>query len=119
MEIIIAFSFLRSKDVVPAPKNLRFSEVTHTSFRAHWEHGAPDVALYRIGWVKKGDTHTQYVRENQMSGVFILGVNHAGIQDESHSRRLALLRKDLRWRQGEHLKNRLWILHGLHLVFIG
>uniref|UniRef100_A0A669BKX6 Collagen type XII alpha 1 chain n=1 Tax=Oreochromis niloticus TaxID=8128 RepID=A0A669BKX6_ORENI len=55
-------------DVVPAPKNLRFSEVTHTSFRAHWEHGAPDVALYRIGWVKKGDTHTQYVRENQMSG---------------------------------------------------
>ncbi|CAI5695215.1 unnamed protein product [Oreochromis niloticus] len=47
-------------DVVPAPKNLRFSEVTHTSFRAHWEHGAPDVALYRIGWVKKGDTHTQY-----------------------------------------------------------
>uniref|UniRef100_A0A669ESJ7 Collagen alpha-1(XII) chain n=1 Tax=Oreochromis niloticus TaxID=8128 RepID=A0A669ESJ7_ORENI len=60
-------------DVVPAPKNLRFSEVTHTSFRAHWEHGAPDVALYRIGWVKKGDTHTQYVRENQMSGVFILG----------------------------------------------
>ncbi|KAL3968337.1 C-type lectin domain family 4 member A [Sarotherodon galilaeus] len=47
-------------DVVPAPKNLRFSEVTHTSFRAHWEHGAPDVALYRIGWVKKGDTNTQY-----------------------------------------------------------
>uniref|UniRef100_A0AAX7UCA1 Collagen alpha-1(XII) chain n=1 Tax=Astatotilapia calliptera TaxID=8154 RepID=A0AAX7UCA1_ASTCA len=42
-------------DVVPAPKNLRFTEVTHTSFVAHWEHGAPDVALYRIGWVKKGD----------------------------------------------------------------
>uniref|UniRef100_A0A8B9L3R5 Collagen alpha-1(XII) chain n=1 Tax=Astyanax mexicanus TaxID=7994 RepID=A0A8B9L3R5_ASTMX len=34
-------------DVVPAPKNLRFSEVTQTSFRVTWEHGAPDVALYR------------------------------------------------------------------------
>ncbi|XP_069574960.1 collagen alpha-1(XII) chain isoform X2 [Brachyistius frenatus] len=47
-------------DVVPAPKNLRFSEVTQTSFRATWEHGAPDVALYRIGWAKKGDTNFQY-----------------------------------------------------------
>ncbi|XP_048083246.1 collagen alpha-1(XII) chain isoform X1 [Alosa alosa] len=47
-------------DVVPAPKNLRFSEVTQTSFRAHWEHGAPDVALYRIGWTKKGETNFQY-----------------------------------------------------------
>uniref|UniRef100_A0A3B3DVD7 Collagen, type XII, alpha 1b n=1 Tax=Oryzias melastigma TaxID=30732 RepID=A0A3B3DVD7_ORYME len=35
-------------DVVPAPKNLRFSEVTQNSFRVTWEHGAPDVALYRI-----------------------------------------------------------------------
>ncbi|RVE57033.1 hypothetical protein OJAV_G00212260 [Oryzias javanicus] len=41
-------------DVVPAPKNLRFSEVTETSFRATWEHGAPDVAMYRIGWTRKG-----------------------------------------------------------------
>uniref|UniRef100_A0A4W6E6A1 Collagen type XII alpha 1 chain n=1 Tax=Lates calcarifer TaxID=8187 RepID=A0A4W6E6A1_LATCA len=40
--------------------NLRFSEVTQTSFRAHWEHGAPDVALYRIGWTKKGDNNFQY-----------------------------------------------------------
>uniref|UniRef100_A0AAY5ETZ1 Collagen alpha-1(XII) chain n=1 Tax=Electrophorus electricus TaxID=8005 RepID=A0AAY5ETZ1_ELEEL len=47
-------------DVVPAPKNLKFSEVTQTSFRATWEHGAPDVALYRIGWMKKGDTDYQY-----------------------------------------------------------
>uniref|UniRef100_A0A8C1JSZ5 Collagen alpha-1(XII) chain n=1 Tax=Cyprinus carpio TaxID=7962 RepID=A0A8C1JSZ5_CYPCA len=39
-------------DVVPAPKNLRFSEVGQTSFRATWEHGAPDVELYRIGWTK-------------------------------------------------------------------
>ncbi|XP_062253679.1 collagen alpha-1(XII) chain isoform X4 [Platichthys flesus] len=47
-------------DVVPAPKNLRLSEVTMTSFRATWEHGAPDVALYRIGWTKKGDPNFQY-----------------------------------------------------------
>ncbi|XP_061563452.1 collagen alpha-1(XII) chain-like [Cololabis saira] len=47
-------------DVVPAPKNLRFSDVTQTSFRATWEHGAPDVALYRIGWAKKGDTDFQF-----------------------------------------------------------
>uniref|UniRef100_A0A672YMQ8 Collagen type XII alpha 1 chain n=1 Tax=Sphaeramia orbicularis TaxID=375764 RepID=A0A672YMQ8_9TELE len=43
-------------DVVPAPKNLRFSEVGQTSFRATWEHGAPDVALYRLGWTKRGDS---------------------------------------------------------------
>ncbi|XP_077586812.1 collagen alpha-1(XII) chain isoform X3 [Stigmatopora nigra] len=47
-------------DVVPAPKNLRFSEVTQTSFRATWEHGAPDVALYRIGWTKRGENNFQY-----------------------------------------------------------
>ncbi|XP_035534688.1 collagen alpha-1(XII) chain isoform X2 [Morone saxatilis] len=47
-------------DVVPAPKNLQFSEVTQTSFRATWEHGAPDVALYRIGWTKKGDSNFQF-----------------------------------------------------------
>uniref|UniRef100_A0A3B4YI22 Collagen type XII alpha 1 chain n=1 Tax=Seriola lalandi dorsalis TaxID=1841481 RepID=A0A3B4YI22_SERLL len=54
--------------VVPAPKNLRFSEVTQTSFRATWDHGAPDVALYRIGWTKKGETNfhdeTSHVLEN-------------------------------------------------------
>ncbi|XP_077566419.1 collagen alpha-1(XII) chain isoform X2 [Stigmatopora nigra] len=47
-------------DVVPAPKNLSFSEVDLTSFRATWEHGAPDVALYRIGWSKKGSGDYQY-----------------------------------------------------------
>nr|XP_057921467.1 collagen alpha-1(XII) chain isoform X1 [Doryrhamphus excisus] len=46
-------------DVVPAPKNLQFSEVDLTSFRATWEHGAPDVALYRIGWTKKGENDVQ------------------------------------------------------------
>uniref|UniRef100_M3ZDJ3 Collagen alpha-1(XII) chain n=1 Tax=Xiphophorus maculatus TaxID=8083 RepID=M3ZDJ3_XIPMA len=44
-------------DVVPAPKNLEFSDVTQTSFRATWEHGAPDVALYRIAWSKKGESN--------------------------------------------------------------
>uniref|UniRef100_A0A672LG59 Collagen alpha-1(XII) chain n=1 Tax=Sinocyclocheilus grahami TaxID=75366 RepID=A0A672LG59_SINGR len=47
-------------DVVPAPKNLRFSQVTQTSFRAHWEHGAPDVSLYRVGWTKRGENNFQY-----------------------------------------------------------
>ncbi|XP_027134926.1 collagen alpha-1(XII) chain isoform X15 [Larimichthys crocea] len=47
-------------DVVPAPKNLRFSEVTQSSFRATWEHGAPDVALYRIGWTKRGESNFQF-----------------------------------------------------------
>uniref|UniRef100_A0A3Q4MGK4 Collagen alpha-1(XII) chain n=1 Tax=Neolamprologus brichardi TaxID=32507 RepID=A0A3Q4MGK4_NEOBR len=46
-------------DVVPAPKNLRFSEVTQSSFRVTWEHGGPDVSLYRVGWVKRGETNFQ------------------------------------------------------------
>ncbi len=48
--------------MVPAPKNLRFSEVGQTSFRATWEHGAPDVELYRIGWTKQGENNFKYVR---------------------------------------------------------
>uniref|UniRef100_A0A8C1JLB0 Collagen alpha-1(XII) chain n=1 Tax=Cyprinus carpio TaxID=7962 RepID=A0A8C1JLB0_CYPCA len=47
-------------DVVPAPKNLRFSEVGQTTFRATWEHGAPDVELYRIGWTKQGENNFKY-----------------------------------------------------------
>uniref|UniRef100_A0A672SC99 Collagen alpha-1(XII) chain n=1 Tax=Sinocyclocheilus grahami TaxID=75366 RepID=A0A672SC99_SINGR len=50
-------------DVVPAPKNLRFSEVGQTSFRATWEHGAPDVELYRIGWTKQGENNEIMSRE--------------------------------------------------------
>lgn len=57
---------LCSVDVVPAPKNLQFSDVTQTSFRATWEHGAPDVALYRIGWSKKGENNFQYVSKNHL-----------------------------------------------------
>lgn len=71
-----------STDVVPAPKNLRFSEVTQTSFRATWEHGAPDVALYRIGWTKKGETNFQYVREKQLSDTF--SSYSQAFLDESH-----------------------------------
>ncbi|CAG09869.1 unnamed protein product [Tetraodon nigroviridis] len=55
-----------SVDVVPAPKNLQFSDVTQTSFRATWEHGAPDVALYRIGWKKVGEDDFQYVSKNHL-----------------------------------------------------
>uniref|UniRef100_A0A4W5P3T0 Collagen alpha-1(XII) chain n=1 Tax=Hucho hucho TaxID=62062 RepID=A0A4W5P3T0_9TELE len=60
-------------DVVPAPKNLRFSEVTQTSFRAHWDYGAPDVALYRIGWTKKGETNFQYaiLNSDETSNVLV------------------------------------------------
>lgn len=60
IKVIFFFAFV---DVVPAPKNLRFSDVTLTSFKAHWEHGAPDVALYRIGWSKSGEFNYQYVRK--------------------------------------------------------
>uniref|UniRef100_A0A3Q2T1R2 Collagen alpha-1(XII) chain n=1 Tax=Fundulus heteroclitus TaxID=8078 RepID=A0A3Q2T1R2_FUNHE len=42
-------------DVVPAPQNLQFSEITQTSFRATWELEAPDVSLYRISWSKQGE----------------------------------------------------------------
>ncbi|KAM8953803.1 collagen alpha-1(XII) chain [Pelodytes ibericus] len=40
---------------VPAPLNLRFSEITTNSFRGTWDHGAPDVALYRISWAPVGN----------------------------------------------------------------
>ncbi|KAF5909696.1 collagen alpha-1(XII) chain-like isoform X4, partial [Clarias magur] len=59
-------------DVVPAPKNLRFSEVALTSFRAHWEHGAPDVALYRIGWSKSGENNYVYDILNAEETDFLL-----------------------------------------------
>ncbi|XP_067844647.1 collagen alpha-1(XII) chain [Heptranchias perlo] len=40
--------------VVPTPTNLRFSDVRETSFRVLWNHGAPDVALYRLTWGPAG-----------------------------------------------------------------
>lgn len=68
-------------DVVPSPKNLRFSEVTETSFRATWEHGAPDVALYRIGWSKQGEGNFQYVRGKQLSNTSPFLLTHADLQE--------------------------------------
>ncbi|XP_071397697.1 collagen alpha-1(XII) chain-like, partial [Centroberyx affinis] len=59
-------------DVVPAPKNLQFSEVTQSSFRASWEHGAPDVALYRIGWTKKGEQNFQHAILNSDETTHVL-----------------------------------------------
>ncbi|XP_041661141.1 collagen alpha-1(XII) chain isoform X2 [Cheilinus undulatus] len=59
-------------DVVPAPKNLQFSEVTQNSFRATWEHGAPDVALYRIGWTKIGENNPQFAILNSDETTHVL-----------------------------------------------
>ncbi|XP_075454123.1 collagen alpha-1(XII) chain isoform X4 [Ascaphus truei] len=40
---------------VPSPINLRFSDITKQSFRGTWDHGAPDVSLYRITWAPVGE----------------------------------------------------------------
>ncbi|KAI4799831.1 hypothetical protein KUCAC02_016631, partial [Chaenocephalus aceratus] len=58
-------------NVVPAPKDLQFSEVTQTSFRTTWQHGAPDVALYRIGWNKRSEQNPQFaiLNSNETSHV--------------------------------------------------
>ncbi|CAG01460.1 unnamed protein product, partial [Tetraodon nigroviridis] len=48
-------------EVVPAPKNLQFSEVSQSAFTVSWEHGAPDVALYRLSWSKRGENDDQDV----------------------------------------------------------
>ncbi|CAK6977127.1 collagen alpha-1(XII) chain isoform X7 [Scomber scombrus] len=58
--------------VVPAPKNLKFSEVTQTTFKASWEHGAPDVALYRIGWTKKGESDFKFAILNSDETTHVL-----------------------------------------------
>ncbi|XP_039202568.1 collagen alpha-1(XII) chain isoform X3 [Crotalus tigris] len=44
---------------VPAPLNLRTDQVTTTSFRGTWDHGAPDVALYRVMWGPYGEREKQ------------------------------------------------------------
>uniref|UniRef100_A0A674MXT1 Collagen alpha-1(XII) chain n=1 Tax=Takifugu rubripes TaxID=31033 RepID=A0A674MXT1_TAKRU len=56
-------------DVVPAPKNLQFSDVTQTSFRATWDHGAPDVALYRIGWTVLCFPHQEILNNDETTYV--------------------------------------------------
>ncbi|KAJ7341667.1 hypothetical protein JRQ81_006106, partial [Phrynocephalus forsythii] len=57
---------------VPAPQNLRTDQVTKTSFRATWEHGAPDVALYRIMWGPYGGTERQETILNGDENAIIL-----------------------------------------------
>ncbi|XP_056623247.1 collagen alpha-1(XII) chain isoform X1 [Triplophysa dalaica] len=71
-------------DVVPAPKNLRFSQVTLTSFRVHWEHGAPDVSLYRIGWTKSGENKFQYdILSNEDTTSLLEGLDPDTLYDVS------------------------------------
>lgn len=41
---------------VPAPTNLKITEVTPESFRGTWDHGASDVSLYRITWAPVGSS---------------------------------------------------------------
>lgn len=84
-------------DVVPPPKNLQFSDVTQTSFRATWEQGAPDVALYRIGWSKKGENNFQYVSINHLCKYSLMISTETALAHLSGQRR-----------QREHGKRRLW-----------
>lgn len=49
----LALPFLLT-GTVPAPANLRITEVTPESFRGTWDHGASDVSLYRITWAPVG-----------------------------------------------------------------
>uniref|UniRef100_A0A8C4IHE1 Collagen alpha-1(XII) chain n=1 Tax=Dicentrarchus labrax TaxID=13489 RepID=A0A8C4IHE1_DICLA len=49
--------------------NLQFSEVTQTSFRATWEHGAPDVALYRIEFSNSGEKAEAILNNDETSHV--------------------------------------------------
>ncbi|XP_039980832.1 collagen alpha-1(XII) chain isoform X2 [Xiphias gladius] len=58
--------------VVPAPKNLVLSDATQTSFKATWEHPAPDVSLYRIGWTKKGENNYEFAILNSDETTHVL-----------------------------------------------
>lgn len=90
--------------MVPAPKNLQFSDTTQTSFVASWEHGAPDVALYRIGWTKKEDGAFQYVslklKISEISCTSIRNLLHRKTSGPATLKTLLLS-------QREHGKNRL------------
>ncbi|XP_038648859.1 collagen alpha-1(XII) chain-like [Scyliorhinus canicula] len=44
----------QSTSGVPAPSNLRFSDITGDSIRMDWDHGSEDVDQYRISWVPSG-----------------------------------------------------------------
>lgn len=41
-------------DTVPAPTNLKLTDVTTESFRGTWDHAASDVSLYRVTWAPFG-----------------------------------------------------------------
>lgn len=43
-------------DIVPAPTNLKITDVTTESFRATWDHAASDVSLYRVTWAPFGSS---------------------------------------------------------------
>nr|XP_012997177.1 collagen alpha-1(XII) chain isoform X1 [Cavia porcellus] len=49
---------------VPAPTNLRLTEVTPESFRGTWDHGASDVALYRVTVAPMGSSEKKEVMLN-------------------------------------------------------
>ncbi|XP_072350416.1 collagen alpha-1(XII) chain-like, partial [Scyliorhinus torazame] len=40
----------------PAPSNLRVSDIGGNSLQINWDHGSPDVALYKLTWVPSGGT---------------------------------------------------------------
>ncbi|XP_072350414.1 collagen alpha-1(XII) chain-like [Scyliorhinus torazame] len=44
-----------STSVAP-PSNLRFSNISANSLQIDWDHGSPDVALYKLTWVPSGGT---------------------------------------------------------------
>ncbi|XP_069786793.1 collagen alpha-1(XII) chain isoform X2 [Narcine bancroftii] len=70
--------------VVPAPSNLRFSDVRETRFRVHWRHGAPDVALYRLTWVPSGGTNKEEMILNGQDTSHLLdGLNPDTVYDVS------------------------------------
>lgn len=76
-----------SVDVVPVPKNLQFSDVTQTSFRATWEHGSPDMAMYRIGWSKAGENDFQYVSKNHLCRNYLMVPTEPALAQLSGQRR--------------------------------
>ncbi|GCB83383.1 hypothetical protein scyTo_0023854, partial [Scyliorhinus torazame] len=47
---------LHTKMDRPAPSNLRVSDIGGNSLQINWDHGSPDVALYKLTWVPSGGT---------------------------------------------------------------
>ncbi|XP_062911509.1 collagen alpha-1(XII) chain isoform X1 [Mobula hypostoma] len=73
-----------STKVVPAPTDLRFSNVGETRFRVHWKHGAQDVALYRLTWVPSGRSNKEEVILNgQDTNHLLEGLNPDTVYDVS------------------------------------